>query len=136
MENTDGAPLSLQLSRRERQIMDAAFELGEASARQIHGAIPDAPSYSSIRAQLAILLEKGHLKFRQDGARYLYSPAVSVDSARDGAIHRLVKTFFGGSAGEAATALLGAQAETLEAEELDALEALLRRERARRDGNA
>ena len=54
-------PAAPALSRRERQIMDALFELGDASARDIHGALQDAPSYSSVRAQLAILVEKGHI---------------------------------------------------------------------------
>lgn len=120
------------LSRRERQIMDVVFEAGEASARDIHAALPDPPSYSSVRAQLAIMVEKGHITFRQDGARYIYAPAQPVSNARNSALQRLVKTFFGGSTAQAVNALLGLQAEELNAEELEELEALVRRERERR----
>lgn len=120
------------LTRRERQILDALFEAGEASARDIHSALPDPPSYSSIRAQLAIMVEKGHATFRQDGARYIYAPAQPVSNAREGAIRRLIKTFFGGSTAQAVNALLGMQAGDLNPEELDELERMLRRERERR----
>ncbi len=120
------------LSRRERQIMDALFEAGQASARDIHAALPDPPSYSSVRAQLAIMVEKGHISFRQDGARYIYAPSQPVSNARKSAVQRLVKTFFGGSTAQAVNALLGMQAQALEPEELEELEALIRRERERR----
>lgn len=121
------------LSRRERQIMDALFELGEASARDIHSALQDAPSYSAVRAQLAILVDKGHISFRQDGARYIYAPVQPVSNAREGAVRRLVKTFFGGSTISAVNALLGMQGRNLDASELDELEALIQRERDRRN---
>ncbi len=123
---------SATLTRRERQIMDALFEAGEASARDIHAALPDPPSYSSVRAQLTIMVEKGHATFRQEGARYIYAPAQPVSNARESAIRRLVKTFFGGSTGQAVSALLGMQANELQPEELDELERLIQRERARR----
>lgn len=112
--------------------MDALFEAKQASARDIHAALPDPPSYSSVRAQLAIMVEKGHISFRQDGARYIYAPSQPVSNARKSAVQRLVKTFFGGSTAQAVNALLGMQAQALEPEELEELEALIRRERERR----
>ncbi|GAB3287127.1 BlaI/MecI/CopY family transcriptional regulator [Parahaliea aestuarii] len=121
-----------QLSRRERQIMDLLYELGRASARDIHAALPSAPSYSAVRALLAILVDKGQVTFQQEGSRYIYAPAQPLTSARQGALRRLVKTFFGGSTHSAANALLGLGADDLADEELDELAALIERERARR----
>lgn len=122
------------LSRRERQIMDLLYERGEASARDIHGALPNAPSYSAVRALLAILVDKGQAGFRQEGARYIYTPVQPLSHARQGALRRLIKTFFGGSTLGAANALLGMGAADMEDEELDELATLIERERARRRG--
>jgi predicted transcriptional regulator len=112
------------LSRRESQIMDIVWELGSASAAEVQERLPDPPSYSAVRALLRILEEKGHLRHEQDGARYLFVPTVPRDDARKTALKRLVRTFFGGSAESAMTALLD-----LEADELDekALRRLARR---------
>ena len=121
------------LSRRERQIMDVLIEAEEASARQVHGAIPDAPSYSAVRAQLSILVDKGHLKYRQVGPKYLYVPAQPVSKARESAVRRLVKTFFGGSTVRAVSALVGSQGSKLDDTELKELELLIQRERAKRE---
>ncbi len=121
-----------QLSRRERQVMDILFERGEASARDIHAALPEAPSYSAVRALLAILVDKGHARYRTEGPKYVYSPMEPVVNARQGALRRLIKTFFGGSTLSAANALLGMGASSLEEEELDQLARLIERERAKR----
>jgi predicted transcriptional regulator len=121
-----------QLSRRERQIMDIIYERGESSARDIHGALPEAPSYSTVRALLTILVDKGHATHRQEGAKYLYSPAQPVEQVRQGAVSRLIKTFFRGSVGAAATALLGQNADQLSDNELDELSQLIERAREKR----
>ncbi len=123
-----------QFSRRERQIIDVVLERGECSAREIHERIPDAPSYSSVRALLSILVNKGHLRHRSDGPRYLYSLADSRVKAQGSALNRLIKVFFGGSRAAAVTALLGEDGEQLSDEELEELSRLIDKAKRRRDG--
>jgi predicted transcriptional regulator len=120
------------LSRRERQIMEIVYRRGEASAGEIHEEIPDAPSYSAVRALLRVLVEKDHLKYREQGPRYVYSPTVSRREARSGALANLVDVFFDGSAAQAAAALLNASHAKLSKKELDELSALI--DAARRKG--
>ena len=120
------------LSRRERQIMDALHQRGCATAAEVRGALPDAPSYSAVRALLRILEAKGHVKHLKERARYVYKPRVSPETARRSALRRLVSTFFGGSAAQAAAALLE-HADTRFSElELQKLEKMI--EQARKEG--
>jgi predicted transcriptional regulator len=111
-----------QLSRRERQIMDALFEAGELSAQDVRAAIPDAPGYSAVRALLAKLVEKKIVDFREDGPRYIYFPVVAQEEARTSALQKMLKTFFGGSTAAAVNALLGMNREKLSAEEINQLQ--------------
>lgn len=111
-----------QLSRRERQIMDALFEAGELSAQDVRAAIPDAPSYSAVRAMLAKLVEKHIVDFREDGPRYIYFPRVAQEEARVSALQKLLKTFFGGSTTAAVNALLGMNKDKLSADEITQLQ--------------
>jgi predicted transcriptional regulator len=113
------------LSRRERQIMDIVYRSGEATVAEILSEIPDPPSYSAIRALLRILVDKQHLQHREDGPRYIYSPTVSRQKARAGALAQLVTTFFDGSATQAVSALLGSSQGKLSKAELDELSALI-----------
>ncbi|HEX5726190.1 MAG TPA: BlaI/MecI/CopY family transcriptional regulator [Longimicrobiaceae bacterium] len=101
-----GPELQGDLSRRERQIMDVLYAMGSATVGEILERIPDPPSYSAVRATMRVLEEKGHLVHEQDGPRYLYRPTVEQDHARLAALKHLVKTFFNGSAQQAAAALL------------------------------
>jgi BlaI family penicillinase repressor len=94
------------LSRRESQIMDVLYRIGEATVGEVHGLIKDAPSYSAVRATMNVLEEKGHLRHRQDGQRYVYLPTVPQEKAKVAALKHLVGTFFNGSAEQAAMALL------------------------------
>jgi predicted transcriptional regulator len=94
------------LSRRERQIMDSLYKLGEATVGEVMDLMPDPPSYSAVRATLRVLEEKGHVNHKQDGPRYLYVPTVPVDKAQSSALQHLVGTFFGGSVEQAVMALL------------------------------
>ena len=94
------------LSRRERQIMDVIYARGQATAADVVAALPDAPSYSAVRALLRILEQKGHLRHQEDGPRYVFLPTVSRDRARKSALRNLVKTFFDGSPAQAAAALI------------------------------
>jgi BlaI family penicillinase repressor len=117
--------VDLQLSKRERQIMDALFEAGELSAQDIKSAIPEAPSYSAVRALLAKLVEKGIVQFRDESGRYIYFPVIKQEVARTSALEKMVKTFFGGSATAAVNALLGMQDKKLTAEEIAELQAAI-----------
>src|SRR4028119_1911435 len=98
--------LNSQLSRRERQIMDVLFQLGEATAAEVQERLPDPPSYSAVRAMLRILEEKGHVTHHEDGPRYVFAPPVARDTERRSAVRHLLRTFFDGSVVEAMTALL------------------------------
>ncbi|HEX7117994.1 MAG TPA: BlaI/MecI/CopY family transcriptional regulator [Longimicrobiales bacterium] len=109
------------LSRRERQIMDALFRRGEATVAEVMEEMPDPPSYSAVRATLRILEEKGHVVHRQDGPRYVYLPAVAPEEAQEDALRHVVRTFFHGSAENAAVALLRMSDAELTDEDIDRL---------------
>lgn len=94
------------LSRRERQIMDVLHTRQHATAAEVLAAIPHPPGYSAVRALLRILEDKGHVKHRRDGARYVYFPCVSRKAASRSALKRVLNTFFHGSVNEAVAALL------------------------------
>lgn len=119
-----------QLSRRERQIMDALFKLGSATAAQIREALPAPPSYSAVRAHLRILVDKGHIRYRQDGPRYVYEPVMSAERARRHALRHVLSTFFHDSPAQAVAALLDEV--DLSAEEYERLSRLI--DRAREQG--
>lgn len=111
-----------KLSRRERQIVDALYSEGEASAQQVQALIPEPPSYSTVRALLARLLEKGVIDKRQEGAKYVYFPIVAREEMSQSALQRVVKTFFEGSPAKAVNALLGTQGNELSKEEIASLQ--------------
>lgn len=94
------------LSRREREVMDVLYRLGEATVAEVMEEIPDPPTYSAVRSALRILENKGHITHREDGPRYVYAPAVGRESARRAALDQLVDTFFEGSSEQAVVALL------------------------------
>ena len=110
-----------KLSRREREIMDILFQLGEASAAEVQERLVDPPSYSAVRAMLAKLEGKGQIVHEQRGPRYVYSPVMAKATARKSAMSRLVRTFFGGSASAAVSGLLGSSASQMSDRELDEL---------------
>ena len=99
-------PSNTQLSRRERQIMEIVFRTGEATAADVQAALPDPPSYSAVRALLRILEDKGHLRHREEGVRYVYLPVQARQSAAKSALRQVVETFFGGSIEKAVSTLL------------------------------
>jgi predicted transcriptional regulator len=113
------------LSRRERQIMNIVYRRGEATAAEILEEIPDPPTYSTVRALLRVLVEKEHLQHRAEGPRYVYSPTVSRQKARAGALAQVVSTFFDGSAAQAVSALIGSSQAKLSKTELDEMSALI-----------
>lgn len=122
----------VQLSRRERQIMDVVYHRGAATAADVRESLPDAPSYSAVRALLRILEEKGHLTHAQDGQRYVYSPVISRHAARESALRGVVRTFFDGSATKAVATLLDISDGKLSRDELDEIAGLVRR--AKKEG--
>jgi BlaI family transcriptional regulator, penicillinase repressor len=120
-------PLSNRLSRRERQIMDVLFRRGKATVADVMVDMPDPPGYSAVRAMLRTLEDKGHVKHREDGPRYVYTPTVPREAARRTAMTHLVTTFFDGSTAQAVAALLDRSARSLTAEERERLAALIQR---------
>ena len=110
------------LSRRERQIVDILLWRREASASDVQDDLPDPPSYDAVRTTLRILTEKGAAVRRSEGTRYLYAPAVNLADAQEDALSHLVRTFFQGSAGRAALALLRESDLHLDESELARLE--------------
>src|SRR4051812_22619441 len=93
-----------KLSRRERQIMDIIYARGEASAATVLAELPDPPSYSAVRALLAILVEKGHLKHRSEQGRYIFAPTLRRAQAGRSALLRVLETFYEGSIEKAVAA--------------------------------
>jgi len=120
-----------RLTRREREIMNALFALGNrASAEEIRARLTDPPSDSSVRVMLARLEKKGVLKHQQDGLRYMYSATISPAAAKRSALQQFVQTFFGGSLKQMMTALVTEASWT--DDELDALKAEIDRARKER----
>ena len=122
----------LDLSRRERQIVDILYSHGRATAAEVQAALPDPPSYSAVRAMLRILEEKGHVRHDQDGPRYVYLPTVARDNAKRSALRHMLKTFFDGSTEQAISALLDDSSARLSDRELDRLARMI--EHARKAG--
>lgn len=101
--------------------MDVIYRQGRATAAEVHDSLPDAPSYSTVRALLRVLEAKGHLRHVEDGPRYVYSPTVPRQRARESALRQIVSTFFDGSTEAAVAALLDLSASKLNDAELDRL---------------
>ncbi len=113
------------LTKRERQIMDALYRLGRATAGEIMEALPGAPSYSTVRTQLRVLETKGHVRHEEQGLRYVYTPIVPRHSARRSALRHLVETFFDGSTANVVAALLGGEGRRLSPADLDRIAELV-----------
>jgi len=122
------------LSRRERQIMDAVYRLGQATAADIHAALADAPTYTTVRGLLRVLVEKGHLRHKREGKRYVYLPRTPRPAAGVSSITHVVRTFFAGSPTDAMAALLGSRKDQISEAELARLAALIAK--ARQDKRA
>ena len=117
------------LARRERQIMDVLYKLERATVAEVLRKLADQPSYSTVRAQLRILEEKGHVRHEEHGLRYVYVPTVPRDIARRSALRHLVETFFEGSAENLVATLLGGKISRISREELDRLACLFAKDR-------
>lgn len=123
------------LSRRERQVMDVIYELESATAKEVQANLPDPPSYSAVRAVLSRLVDLGHLQFRENGPRYVYSLTGDRQRIRRDALRRLMDTFFDGSALHTINALLGYSAKDLSKAELDEIADLIARVSENKDGS-
>ena len=113
------------LSRRERQIMDFLFRVGKATAADVMEGLPDAPSYSAVRALLRILEQKGHIRHEEEGRAYVYMPLVRRADARQSALSHLLKTFFDNSAEQAVAALLAIKGEKMSDAELERMSRMI-----------
>lgn len=125
-------PPTADLGRRERQILEVVFRLGRASVADVRAELPDPPSYSAVRGMLNLLEEKAHLRHEADGLRYVYLPMAEPAEARRSALAHVVRTFFGGSHAEAASALFDLPDQKLSREELAQLSRLV--QQAMREG--
>jgi BlaI family transcriptional regulator, penicillinase repressor len=113
------------LGARERQIMDAIFQLGEASVADVLDRLTDPPSYSAVRTMIRLLEKKGLLRHRQLGTKYVYRPVQSPEIAQRSALKHLVQTFFAGSATDAVAAILHPSVAKLSANDIERLEQLI-----------
>jgi predicted transcriptional regulator len=120
------------LGARERQILDAIYQLGEASVAEVLANLSDPPSYSAVRTMIRMLEKKGLLRHRQIGTKYVYRPAQSRESASRSALAHVMRTFFGGSAADAVAAILDVSASKLTDDDLQRLEQLI--DQARQEG--
>jgi predicted transcriptional regulator len=120
------------LSRRERQIMDVLFARGRATGQEIQEGLPDKPNYSSVRTILRVLERKGYVRHLEEGLRYVYEPTIARKAASRSALQRIIRTFFDGSAKEAAAALLDPSAFHLSEEELSELGRIIDRAKKER----
>ena len=124
-----GKPKVNALTRRERQIMDILYRLERATVSEVLAKLADKTNYSTVRAQLRVLEEKGHVRHEEHGLRYVYVPRVPREVARRSALQHLVETFFEGSTEKAVAALLGGEGWRVSSEELDRLARLIAQSR-------
>jgi BlaI family penicillinase repressor len=127
-----GKKTLLNLSRRERQIMDVLYRDRQATAAEVLAALPDPPGYSAVRAMLRVLEKKGHVRHLVDGTRYVYVPTLARERASRPALAGVLETFFDGSTEKAVAALLELSPAGLSEEELDRLSKLI--DQARMEG--
>ena len=120
------------LSRRERQIMDILYRLGRATAGEVQAQLTGEPAYSTVRAQLRVLEEKGHLRHEEHGLRYVYIPKLPRQKIQQSALKHLVDTLFEGSAELVVAALLGKGASSITEEQLERMSEMI--EKAMKEG--
>ncbi len=120
------------LTRRERHIMDILFRLGRATAEEVMKALSGSPSYSTVRTQLRVLEQKGHVRHEEVGRRFVYMPVVRRQAVRKSALRHVVDTFFDGSVEKVVAALLGGEAARVTDEELGRIREMV--EKARKEG--
>jgi predicted transcriptional regulator len=112
--------------------MDILYRRGRATAGEVMEDLSGDPNYSTVRTQLRVLEEKGHVTHEEEGLRYVYSPSLPRSSARKSALRHVVDTFFGGSPENAVAAILGGEGSKLSDEQLDRIADLVKKSRTRR----
>lgn len=115
----------LDLGKRERQLVETVYRLGEASVAEVLAELTDPPSYSSVRAMLTLLVNKKILRQRRDGKRYVYRPATPRETARKSAFQQLLQTFFGGEPAAALATLLDLSAGQLTNDDFERMKQLI-----------
>jgi BlaI family transcriptional regulator, penicillinase repressor len=115
------------LTRRERQIIEILYRLGRATAGEVLSDLPGDPSYSTVRAQLRVLEDKGHVRHEEVGLRYVYTPTVPRHEVRQSALRHLVDTFFEGSTQKVVAALLGPEGSRVSEEEMERIAELVQK---------
>lgn len=120
------------LSRRERQIMDIIYARNSATVAEVRQALPDPPSYSAVRALVRILEDKGHLKHRRQGVRYIYLPTKARRHAGKSALKRALHTFYDGDVNQAVAALLDVSDAELSRQQIERIRHLI--EQTRKEG--
>lgn len=120
-----------KLGARERQILETVFRLQEASVAEVREALPDPPSYSSVRTMIRLLEKKGFLQHRALGAKYVYRPTQSLQAASKSALRHMLDTFFQGSPSDALAAILNVTSDRLTDQDLARMKDMI--ERARRE---
>lgn len=127
-----------QLSRRERQILEIIYQRGKASVADVLEGMDDAPSYSAVRTIMNLMVDKGFLKFKSEGKKYIYRPAVARDKAGRSALNNMLQTFFSGSVAQAVVSLINLHKDNLSAQDLDRLAKLIeeaKTEESRKEGD-
>src|SRR5215831_12730517 len=130
-----GQPKALHasLSRRERQIMDIIYRLGRVTVAEVLPELPGGPAYSTVRAQLRVLEQKGHVRHEEQGQQYIYTPTVPRHAVRQSALKHLVHTFFDGSREKVVSALLGSsESGSVSDEELERIAQIIEKARKER----
>jgi len=120
------------LSRRERQIMDIIYRLGHVTVAEVLPELPGEPAYSTVRAQLRDLEQKGHVRHEEQGQQYIYTPTVPRHAVRQSALKHLVHTFFDGSREKVVSALLGSESGSVSDEELERIAQIIEKARKER----
>lgn len=112
--------------------MDILYQQGRATGAEIHLALPDAPTYSAVRAKLRVLEEKGHVRHEEEALRYVYVPTLARDMARKSALRHIVSTFFAGSVEDTVAALLDLSSANLAPKDLERISQMI--DTARKQG--
>jgi predicted transcriptional regulator len=122
-------PQLLDLSRRERQVLDIVYRLNAATAGEVQRELADEPGYSAVRGILSTLEKKGHLRVERDGLRYVYHPTLARDAAQKKMLGHVIETFFGGSLTQAVSAMLDERNGRISKQEKQELQRMLRKAR-------
>ncbi len=125
-------PQIKELTRRERQIMEIIYRMGNATAVDVMNNLPGRAVNATVRTMLAVLEEKGYLKHERDKGRYIYSPTIPLKSARRSALDHVMETFFKGAEGSAVVSILKKSESKLSEDEVKAILDLI--EKSKKEG--